>query len=182
MVSQTDKEMIAVRLDALCSSMDQLNQNLCCLRTPQLVEVGRPVYGIPFHYFGEIPQLNVQNTQVFIFSVPQGHTGVINQFSFTEHYVGSMYGASFTLMINGAATNEFGRVGHNVGTPELPQTTWIALKEGDQVSLLVNCPWLPSNFRVETATTVHMTWHFNVWGYFLDKEAFASLPLPNEGI
>lgn len=173
-----EMEMLAARF----SELAKLMQNLCCVRTPQLVELSRPAWAVPFRWIGEVGQYSTKFTQIDLGKVPPGMSGVINRVAFLENYPGTMYGASWSLLRNGHEETEFSRIGYNVGESlGQPENTFIPLVENDVVSIMVECPWTTTRFITNPAGITQTSWHFVVSGYYLDKELYDS-DAPNEGV
>jgi hypothetical protein len=175
---QPEMEMIAMRFSELMGAL----KNQCCLRTPQLVESGRPAWAIPFRWLGEVPQYSTEFTMVALGSVPAGMSGVINRVAFLENYPGTMYGASWSLLVNGIEQTEWSRIGFNVGeSMGQPAHVFIPLKENDTVTIMVQCPWTTTSFITNPDGITQTSWHFLFQGYYLDKELY-SVDIPNEEV
>lgn len=173
-----DQEMIAVKLDSIAQAFAQAAGVLaCCVRTPNLTEVGIPFHAMPFWFTGEIFQFkpsgesNQPFKQSVVFSVPQGQSGVITGFGIGEYFPGQAAGVRVSLLVNGEAIPAFPRVAGllGLGTGE-PLPTWIPLPAQAEVSVVIDTIWTTNNID----DTLYFGVPFSIKGYYMDHEYFAA--------
>lgn len=166
-----DYEMIAARVGAVFQPLiDAMRE--CCKRSPQLVEDSLPCGAFPFLVKRSVPQTSECHVAVNAFSVPEGHDGFLKTVSFTERYPGTLYGAHYFLLINGAIHPWFNRLDMTIGTGfEQPLRTHVCLKEGDVISVMVQCSWVPWVFPGQE-DYIQTIFPFALGGYFYPKEYF----------
>lgn len=173
-----DQEMIAVKLDSIAQTFAQAAGILaCCVRTPNLTEVGIPFHAMPFWFTGEIYQLKASGEgqepykQSVLLSIPQGQSGIITGFGIGEHYPGQMAGVRVSLLVNGEAVPAFPRVAGllGLGTGE-PLQTWIPLPGSAEVSVMIDTTWTTSAYDDALQYGVP----FSIKGYYMDQEYFAA--------
>lgn len=173
-----DQEMIAVKLDALAQAIAQATGIMaCCVRTPNLTEVGIPYHAMPFWFTGEIYRIKLGSeganpyTQSVMLSIPQGQSGIITGFGIGEHFPGEMAGVRVSLLVNGEAVPAFPRVSGllGFGTGQ-PFQTWIPLPGSAEVSIMVDTIWTTSGNN----DVLQYGIPFSIKGYYMDQEYFAA--------
>lgn len=163
-----DFEMIGVRMNALLGPLCECIQNLCeCIKDHSQQPGVMPCNAYPLYYRGSIPQTVVCHTAVSVFQVPKGQTATITRISFAERYPGTLYGATFILMVNDNFDPAFPRVDHPTGTGlETGRGTRICLEEQDIISVMLQCSWFPADTSGQAATYIQTIYPFEIEGYF----------------
>jgi hypothetical protein len=166
----SDREMIAMPLDSIIQAIQGVNNFLCCVRTPNLVENAIPYNAMPFWFSGELFQFSTHFTIFPVFNVPFGQTAVITGIGLGEHQPGLAAGFRVSLLINSETTPAFPRISGLLGLGTgMPLQTWIPVPESAQVALALDCPWIINTFA-ETPLEFGVQWSLR--GYYMDKEFF----------
>lgn len=169
-----DQEMIAVPMNDLFGSLCDQMANLCeCIKSYAQQPGSAPCGSFPFLLKGSVTQLEVCHTASSVYQVPKGMTATITRVAFYERYPGTLYGATFMLMVNDNLSPEFPRMDHAVGSVSTPLGTRICLQDQDIVSVLIQCSWTPAVASTITSTYVQMVYPYEITGFYEFKEVAA---------
>lgn len=174
--TQPSREMIAVPLDELCRAavQEQLSDLCECIKNYAQQPGVQPCGTFPFTYKGSITQLALCHTATTVFQVPKGMLSTITRVAFAERYPGTLYGATFMLVINDNLAPEFPRMDYSVGSISTPIGTRICLQDQDIVSVLVQCSWRQAVATTITSTYVQTIYPFEISGFHSFKEVVAA--------
>jgi hypothetical protein len=162
-------ELLAVKLksilcDDLCDTLKRIADCICAPPGSQTFHfTGNMGGGCYLSSLSEFP-----GPGTTILQVPPGFTGVINQVGFYERYPGSMYGTTFSILVNNHAIAEFPRLDRNIGTINEPVSTHIELPEQALVSVHVASTFFPFTSGGDAGSGyIEVVWPYSFSGYYI---------------